>query len=94
MRGELPWRGSQRSNSKRRALTNLLTQTNEAAETKKAGKARFSASGLAGHPVCDAASSSVVSAAPEQSKGIIPSHPATSLDAHAGLLESFSRSSQ
>jgi hypothetical protein len=62
----------QRSNSKPFALTNR-NDTGPGANAKKAGSARFSASGLAGLPVGDAASSSVVSVAPVSSKGVIAS---------------------
>jgi hypothetical protein len=47
----------------------------EAAATKKAGNARFSASGPAGHPVRNAASSSVVSAASGTVEGYHPLSP-------------------
>jgi hypothetical protein len=68
------------SNSKAAADTNIIAGQDAFSlteKTKKAGNARFSASGLAGYPGGFAASTSVVSVAPVRSEGSSLPFPAT-----------------
>jgi hypothetical protein len=79
---------SQRSSSKRPALTNVDPANGLRGKQKKRGTARFSASGPAGLPVGHAASTSVVSVAPVSSKGIIPLLIGSGFEAaHADLVD-------
>ncbi|AJD39493.1 hypothetical protein RGR602_CH00118 [Rhizobium gallicum bv. gallicum R602sp] len=68
---------------------------NRTTETKKAGTARFSASGLAGHPVPVLPVHPWSAPAPVEAKGIIPfSSGRNPKAAHAGLLVIVSKSSR